>query len=212
MHILQKEASSLSSAQNFSGHIHLLHRGVPAVLRLWYSSGSLSHHCWLKSTWSHRWHKRNLSYWILLRGSVAVVWISSPLVLVAVLYAREGGSLGLSHSKGLRFCWAPGKLQLPETICRASLTESHAEERPQCVHLWTALPSKEAHRPQPYQYCSLKLSSTVKNVSEQRSLGFILDVMRHSQMERWKGEAFFFTSHCMVHTISDLHSSLCDFH
>lgn len=154
--------------------------------------GSLPHCCWLKSTESHRWHKRNLSYWIVSQGSVAMVWISSSLVLVAVLYAREGGKLGLSHSKAQRFCWAPGKLQLPETICRASLTESHVEERPQCyllwVHLWTAMPSKEAHRSHSFQYCSLKMSSTVRNVSEQRSLGSILEAMRHSQMEGWKGK------------------------
>lgn len=27
-----------------------------------------------------------------------------------------------------------------------------------------------------------------------------------------EGEAFFFTSHCVVHIISELHSSVCDFH
>lgn len=126
-----------------------------------------------------------------MQGSLAMVWISSLLVLVAVLYAR-GGSLGLSHSKAPEFCWAPGKLQLPEAICRASLTQSGAEETPQsyllCVHLWTALPSKESRRPQPYQCCSLRMSFSVRNVSEQQSLGFILEAMRHSQMEGWKGK------------------------
>lgn len=177
--------------QNFSGHIHLLHRQVPAVLQLWYSLGSLPHRCRLKSIWSHRWHKGEFILLDFLQGSVAMVWISSPLVLVAVLYAR-GRSLGLSHSKGLKLRWAPGKLQLSETICRTSLSESGVEETPQCyllcVHLWTAVPSKVSRRPQPYQYCSLKMSSSVRNVSEQRSLGLILEAMRHSQMEGWKGK------------------------
>lgn len=82
---------------------------------------------WQKNTGLHRWHKRNLSDWILLHGSATLAWIDNQLVLSQMSYVGER-SLDLSHPEGPRECWAPGKLQLPETSHRGHLTESHAEE------------------------------------------------------------------------------------
>lgn len=71
-----------------------------------------------------------------------------------------------------------------------------------CVHPWTALLTREAHRPQPYQYCSLERSSSEKCLGAEIS-GFHPGGVESCTDGRVEGEVIF-TSHCLVCTISDL--------
>lgn len=115
----------------------------------------------------------------------SLVWISSPLVLVVVPNARERESLGSSHSKGPRFSWAPGDLQLPETPCRASLAceKETSVIPPLCPALnCSACRGGSQTSTLPISFPGKVFPS--ENCWEQRSLGFTLEALI---MHRWKG-------------------------
>lgn len=138
----------------------------------------------------------------------SLVWISSPLVLVAVPIAREREGWGLSHCRRPRFSWAPGNLQLPETACRASL--ACGKDTSVIPALCPSL-SFSAYKGGS-QASTLPVLFPEKVFHSEKCLGAEVAGFHPGSIEsctdgRVEGEVIF-TSHCLVCTVWDL-TQLC---